>query len=119
MKKLLFLGACLVALASSPVMAQTHKAEVVMSHTELAQTGGAEVVVVRVYDGTGKFVIGRPGGKVEELSFNPNYTSKGLAESTGQLQKAVASLYQQGYTLKSTFGGAQGSIATLIFVKEK
>ena len=104
MKKLLFLGACLVALASQPVM---------------AQTGGADVVVVRVYDGTGKFVIGRPGGKIEELSFNPNYTSKGLAESTDQLQKAIASLYQQGYTLKSTFGGAGGSVATLIFVKEK
>lgn len=104
MKKILLLGACLVALASQPV---------------LAQTGGTEVVVVRVVDTGGRFVIGRPGGKTEEVSFNSSYSSKGLAESAVQLQQAVASLYQQGYTLKSTFTGASGSVSTLIFVKEK
>jgi hypothetical protein len=105
MKKLLFLGACLVALASQPAA---------------AQTGGADVIVVRVYDNiSGKFVIAHAGGKTEELSFNPSYSSKGLAESGSQLQQAIASLYQQGYTLKSTFSGNSGVVATLIFVKEK
>jgi hypothetical protein len=104
MKKLLFLGACLVALASSPVM---------------AQVGGADVVVVRIVDTGGRFVIGYPDGKTEEVSFTSNYSSKGLAESAIQLQKAVASLYQKGYSLKSTFSGAGGAVSTLIFVKEK
>ena len=104
MKKLLFLGACLVALNSQPVM---------------AQTGTPEVVVVRVVDSGGRFVIGRPGGKTEEVSFSSTYSSKGLAESAVQLQQAVAALYQQGYALKSTFTGSGGSVSTLIFVKEK
>jgi hypothetical protein len=104
MKKLLFLGACLVALASQPVM---------------AQVGGADVVVVRVVDTGGRLVIGYPDGKTEEVSFTSNYSSKGLAESAVQLQKAIASLYQKGYSLKSTFSGAGGAVSTLIFVKEK
>jgi hypothetical protein len=105
MKKLLFLGTCLVALASSPVM---------------AQTGGADVIVVRVYDGNGgKLVIARAGGKTEEILFNSNYTSKALAESTSQFQQVVASLYQQGYALKSTFSAGSGGVASLIFIKEK
>lgn len=106
MKKLLFLGACLVALASQPVM---------------AQTGGADVVVVRVYDGSvsGRLVIAHAGGKTEELPFNGSYNSKGLAESGNQLQQVVTTLYQQGYALKSTFSSSGGVVATLIFVKEK
>lgn len=105
MKRLLFLGACLVALASQPAM---------------AQTVGSDVVVVRVYDGTGgKIVIARTGGKTEEVPYNANYTSKALAESTSQFQRTIESLYQQGYALKSTFSGGGGSVATLVFVKEK
>jgi hypothetical protein len=52
MKKLLFLGACLVALASQPVM---------------AQTGGADVVVVQVSFGlgAGQILISHGGGKTE------------------------------------------------------
>jgi hypothetical protein len=105
MKNLFFMGACLWALGSTPV---------------LAQTGGSEVVVVRVYDGNaGKIVIARAGGKTEEIPFNAGYSSKGLAESTSQFQQTIASLYQQGYALKSTFSGGAGSVATLVFVKEK
>ena len=84
-----------------------------------AQTGGADVVVVRVIDNGGRFVIGYPGGKTEEVLFSNNYSSKGLAESAVQLQKAVTALYQQGYALKSTFSGSTGNVSTLIFVKEK
>jgi hypothetical protein len=100
MKKLLFLGACLVALASQPAR---------------AQAGGADVVVVRVQETAGRFVIARPGGKTEEVSFNWKLTNQGLAESSVQLQQAVTSLYQQGYT----FGSGSSSVSTLIFVKEK
>ena len=105
MKKLFLLGACLLALGSTPTM---------------AQTGSSEVVVVRVFDGNaGKIVIARAGGKTEEVPFNAGYSSKGLAESTSQFQQTIAALYQQGYALKSTFSGGAGSVATLVFVKEK
>jgi hypothetical protein len=107
MNRFVFLGACLVALTSQPAM---------------AQTGKADVVVVRVYDGnSGKLVIARAGGKTEEVLFNGSYSRKGLAESTSQFQQTVASLYEQGYALKSTFssGASAASVATLVFVKEK
>jgi hypothetical protein len=105
MKKLLFLGACLVALALQPVT---------------AQTGGTDVVTVQIYSGTrSRIVIAYPGGKTEDLPFNTNTDSKGLVESTKQVQQIVTSLSQQGYELKSTFGGHAGYGATLIFVKGK
>jgi hypothetical protein len=53
MKKLVFLGACLVVLASQPVK---------------AQTGGADVVVVKVseYATYIEFYIARSGSKPEQ-----------------------------------------------------
>jgi hypothetical protein len=94
MKKILFLGACLVALASKPVM---------------AQTAGPDVVVVRVTDGLVASQIDLPVGT----------HTKGLVSSGEVIQQAIAKLYQEGYSLKSTFGGHQGSASTLVFVKEK
>lgn len=35
------------------------------------------------------------------------------------MQRVFAKLYQQGYTLKSTFGAGQGFTSTLVFVKGK
>jgi hypothetical protein len=77
---------------------------------------------VHVYDSnSGKLVIARAGGKAEEVLFNGSYSRRGLAESTSQFQQTVASLYKQGYALKSTFssGVSSASVATLVFVKEK
>jgi hypothetical protein len=106
MKKILFLGACLVALASKPVM---------------AQTAGPDVVVVRVTDGlvASQMVIVRGPGKNEQIDLPVGTHTKGLVSSGEVIQQAIAKLYQEGYSLKSTFGGHQGSASTLVFVKEK
>jgi hypothetical protein len=105
MKKLLLLGACLVALASSPVMAQT----------------GPNVVVVRVTDGlvASQMVIVRGPGKNKQIDLPLGTNTKGLVSFGEAIQQAIAKLYQEGYSLKSTFGGHQGSASTLVFVKEK
>ena len=106
MKKLLFLGACLVALASQPVKAQTSK---------------PSVIVVRVNDvnAGGKMVIVREGGKTEELEFAGGYSLKQLSSSGLLMQQVFSKLYEEGYSLKSTFGGSSGFGSTLLFVKEK
>ncbi|TVT39621.1 hypothetical protein FNT36_18440 [Hymenobacter setariae] len=103
MKKLLILGACLVALASQPV---------------LAQTGGPEVVIVKIWEGEAilSITIARAAGKPEVLT----YKTKELREegaSAVLTQKALAKLYQEGYMLKGTYGGNQGYLSTLVFVK--
>jgi hypothetical protein len=112
MKKLLFLGACLVALASSPVM---------------AQTGGADVVVVRVNEGSAAvgsncLIVVRGKGKSEKIAFPTEQqiagpSAQALTTSGEIMQGVFAKLHQQGYTLKSTFG--HGSTTTLIFAKGK
>jgi hypothetical protein len=112
MKKLLFLGACLMALASSPA---------------LAQTGGmtdVDVTVVRVtasYPRT--FVtITRPGGKEESIEFD-NYGRSEKRPLVGSgFQQLVTDLYQQGYQLQSTFDtqmSANGSASMLLFIRKK
>jgi hypothetical protein len=105
MKKLLFLGACLVALASQPVM---------------AQTGGVDVVVVRVFDNGSSvnLVINRGPGKSEKVFFGSGGNDKHLADTAEAYQQLIAKLHQEGYGLKSTFPAVNG-LATLVFVKEK
>ena len=106
MKKLLFLGACLVALASQPVM---------------AQTSGADVIVVRLIDGgiASQLIIVRGPGKNERIDLVSSTNTKGLISSGEVIQQAIEKLYQEGYSLKSTFSGYGGYGSTLIFVKEK
>lgn len=113
MKKLICFCACLLALGSSPVMAQA-----------TAPTG-VEVTVVRVTAGLSRtfLTVTRPGGKQEELEFD-NYgkaTEKRLQVGPG-LQGLVTELYQQGYQLQSTFDtqtGATGSASILLFIRRK
>lgn len=107
MKKLLFLGACLVALASQPVM---------------AQTGNAEVVVVRLEESLRRVYVSvtRADGKSEQLEFESGSGNNGLDNSGQGYQKLIAGLYQQGYRLQSTFSSTLSATAdrtTLIFVK--
>jgi hypothetical protein len=104
MKKLLFLGACLVALASQPVM---------------AQTGGADVVIVKVFEMTGtlRIAISHGEGKTEVVEAVGGGSKKDIVTSSESLHKVIAGLYQQGYSLKSTFDGNQGVLSTLVFVK--
>jgi hypothetical protein len=112
MKKLFFLGACLLALASRPV---------------LAQTAGADVLMVRVMEhgaGESHLVIERPGQAPEEIKFKFwSNLSKGPSAAAGYLA-ALKKLYEQGYQIQAVIPGALiGTTgagiteSTLIFVK--
>jgi opacity protein-like surface antigen len=116
MKKLLFLGACLVALASQPVR---------------AQTSAADIVVMKVIESYGRieFFIARAGSKPEhrELGFKQlkekgedRFFYNGSAEYTRSLLMELA---QQGYTLTTTYtsGGVAGGPGptTLVFTKRQ
>jgi opacity protein-like surface antigen len=107
MKKLLFLGACLVALASQPVM---------------AQTTAPEIVVVRVTEDSRHVYVSitRADGKSEQLKFDNGAIGEGLDKSGQGYQKLFATLYQQGYRLQSTFSATAATSddrTTLLFVK--
>jgi hypothetical protein len=100
MKKLLFLGACLVALASQPVM---------------AQTGGPSIVVVRADYAGGlsyRISISRGEGKTEIIEVKDK--GNALVEA---YQKAITQLYQEGYSLKDSFTASAATGANLVFVK--
>jgi hypothetical protein len=103
MKKLLFLGVCLVALASQPA---------------LAQTGEPPVIVVQLYY-TGLFTahitITRGDNKTEDIEFKETSTRD---YTTAQAyQRVLVRLYQEGYALKSTFKSGENQPVTLIFDK--
>lgn len=102
MKKLLFLGACLIALAFQTV---------------LAQTGGPDVVVVRfAYEGGTKLhaFISRGAGKTEEQLAKGNN-----AQENEFCQQIISKLYQEGYTLRSTFSAGNVPANSLLFTKDK
>lgn len=101
MKKILLLGACLGALASPPIF---------------AQTVGPQVAIVTSYSGgfaAGHYVVDKDG-KTEIVDFTANNLEKGQRERAETLRLIVAKLYQEGYTLKAGVGPGE-----LIFVKEK
>ncbi|GAA4368119.1 hypothetical protein GCM10023185_40580 [Hymenobacter saemangeumensis] len=109
MKKLILLGACLLAFTGCP-----------------AQTVGVaepDIVVVRIDDGIGNtntdITITRGENKTEYLTFKPSHGEKGLRVSGQAYYKLIYKLYQEGYVLQSTFTGLTGSSATLLFVKAK
>jgi hypothetical protein len=99
MKKLFFLGACLVVLASSPVK---------------AQTGGSDVVVVRV-DESGlkkvQVIIAYGNGKTElvEVDVNRNPNEERTKAAVEVYQKVLQKLHQEGYRLKATSTSGQYS----------
>lgn len=104
MKKLLFLGAVLLALTH--VRAQ-------------AQTAGPDIVVVKVaeYQNNTQVVIARSEGKAEFIEFEGGAGPNAMTQSAKRVQQVLAKLYAQGYVLKSTFSGDHGSMSTLIFSK--
>lgn len=105
MKKLLFLGACLVALGSQPVM---------------AQNGGAEVVIVQVYYtglSNGHIAVTRGEGKTEDVEFK-GANSKQHIEAEAY-QRVFAQLVREGYSLKSTIALGAGDTVTLVFEKKQ
>ncbi|MGI4743393.1 MAG: hypothetical protein ACRYG7_50220 [Janthinobacterium lividum] len=105
MKKLLLVSACLLALSSSPV---------------LAQAGGPNVVVVQLYHtglSTGHIAITRGEGKTEDIEYKDQDTKEHT--SAIAYQRVLAQLYQEGYTLKSTFTPGASYVVTLLFEKRQ
>lgn len=102
MKKLIFFGACLLALSSQPV---------------LAQTGGTEVVVVRVFEYSGRLqiTVSRGEGKTETIQAKGGEQNQDVGGEA--LQKVLTGLYQQGYTLKGSVNTYAGSMGTFVFSK--
>jgi hypothetical protein len=103
MKKLLLLSACLLALSSAPVK---------------AQTAGPQVIVVQVYFtalNTGHLTITRGEGQIENIEFKSTHSRQTNEAET--YQRVFNKLYQEGYLLKSTFGPGAGTLSTLIFAK--
>jgi hypothetical protein len=96
----------------------------------MAQTGGADMVVVKVTEEYGllQFHIARAGSKPEHREFNlkqlkekgENRFYNGSAEYTRSLLMELA---QQGYSLTTTYTGSGSSGApgptTLIFTKRQ
>jgi len=109
MKKLILLSGCLWAFAAQPARAQT-------SHSD--------VVVVKVLESrlVTRIVIARSWGIPEELEITAGLTGSEatvVEESAKKMQQVLTKLYEQGYAIKSTFGGGQGSPSTLVLVKEQ
>jgi hypothetical protein len=92
MKKCLFLGACLVALASEPV---------------LAQTGGAELVVVHVQESSRSlyFSIARGQQQPEEIEIKLTKEVKAAPSYYTVLSK----FYAQGYVVQAVIPGLNSS----------
>jgi hypothetical protein len=111
MKKLLLVCACLLALNAYPMQ---------------AQAGEPEVVIVQIWVNgiaTPRMVITRGEGMSETSEFKAGVNEKGMVASGETYQKAFSKLYQEGYTLQSTFshnfGGGIGNVVTLTFAKVK
>ena len=102
MKKILILIACLLALGAAPVN---------------AQTSGPGVVFVSITELNSSFkaAITREDGKSEVLTFPGVSSDKTLTGNSQWYQKLISKFYQEGYALKSTFGGDRRTY--LVFVK--
>ncbi|WP_162549932.1 hypothetical protein [Hymenobacter nivis] len=104
MKKLLFLSACLLALATRPAA---------------AQTPSPDLVVVRMLDNGAsvQLVVTRGEGKSEKIEFPSGRTNKRLVASGEGYYKVLSALYREGYVLQSTFSTQQG-YTTLVLGKK-
>jgi predicted MFS family arabinose efflux permease len=106
MNKLLFLGACLVALTSTPA---------------LAQTGGASAIIVQTYfsgSNTLYIAVTRADGQTEETEVKDAMNVKAHVVAIA-MQRVLAKLVQEGYTLKSTPNLGANQVTTLIFEKRQ
>jgi opacity protein-like surface antigen len=105
MKKLIFLCACLLALLALPCAAMVPP----------------EIVVVRIYEGAHTTIILTHGeGKSEKIEIENGVTDKKLMQGSEGYYKVFERLYQEGYTVQSTFStvySATVGFTTLLFVK--
>ena len=107
-KKLILLGGCFWAFAAQPGR---------------AQTAHPDVVIVKVLEArlATRIIIARNWGIPDELEVTAGLTGNEatvVQESAKKMQQILAKLYEQGYAIKSTFGGGGGSPSTLVLVKE-
>ncbi len=94
MKKLLLLGACLWALAAPLGVAATPP----------------NIVVVRIYEGGHTtIVITRGEGKSEKIEIDNGITDKKLIQANEGYYKVFERLYQEGFTVQSTFATVYNS----------
>lgn len=88
----------------------------------MAQAAGSDIVVARICEfyGSVEMVISHGEGKSEYLEFDTGFNKKRLTAAAEGYHKELAKLYQQGYTLQSTFTSSVNAgvdITTLFFVK--
>jgi hypothetical protein len=107
MKKIILLGACLWAFAAPPTQ---------------AQTGSPDIVVVKVLESrlATRIIIARSWGFPDELEVKVGLAGNEttlVRESAKKMQEVLMKLYEQGYTIKSSFGGSDGGPSTLVLVK--
>ena len=107
MKKLLFLCACLWALAMLPS----------------AAAAPPDIVVVRIYEGMHTtIIITRGEGKSEKIEIENGVTDKRLTQANEGYYKVFERLYQEGYTVQSTFTTVYDTnrgFTTLLFAKAR
>lgn len=106
MKKLVFFAACLLTLGLRPLT---------------SYATNPDIVVVRIHEGETnvRAVISHGEGKDEVIEFPTGGLEKRLIASADGYHKLLFKLYQDGYTLKSTFSasGVNVTSTTLIFIK--
>jgi opacity protein-like surface antigen len=107
MKKLLLLWACLLALAS-PLQ---------------AAAAPPDIIIMRIYESRKTtIIITRGEGKSEKIEVENGFTDKKLIEANEGYYKVFERLYQEGYTVQSTFStvyDATSSFTTVLFVKAR
>jgi len=105
MKKLFLLCACLLILAA-PLR---------------AVVAPPEIIVVRIYEGRKTIIIITRGeGKSEKIEVENGLTDKKLMEASEGYYKVFERLYQEGYTVQSTFStvyDASLGFTTVLFAK--
>jgi hypothetical protein len=106
MKKLLCLCACLLVLATLPSAAMP-----------------PDILIVRIYEGRKTtIIITRGEGKSEKVELENGFTDKRLIETSEGYYKVFERLYQEGYTVQSTFStvyDATTSFTTVLFAKAR
>jgi hypothetical protein len=113
MKKLLFLGACLMVLSASPALAQTVAPSVVVVSIKKSTDGV----------GMGGYLLINRDGKNERRDVQNTFFHEPLTVDetmtlrANVLRRIVTQLYQEGYMLKASLGHTE--VDELIFIKEK
>jgi hypothetical protein len=107
MKKLVFLIVCLLTLGLHPIA---------------SDAANPDIVVVRIHESETmvRVVISHGEGKDEVVEFPTGALEKRLTASANGYHKMLSKLYQEGYSLKSTFSasGINVTSTTLIFAKD-